>query len=1230
MPLSDHEDHLRNRLKDLAFQVESLRDEADYSFSQGYFESKAGGILNACRELIHSMGMRNAKLDEDRIQFQQSLAESEQGFKQLYSMMSEGVCLHEIVRDDQGRPVDYRILDVNKSYEKIIGIPQKQAVGQLATRLYQTDPPPYFELYLEVSQTGKPAYFEAYWPPIEKYLKVSVFSPSRDRFAAIFTDTTDENVMEEYLSTTLNSIGEGVIETDRDGRIVRMNPVAEAMTGWKNEEAMQRDVEEVFNGIPVGGEIHGSLIQKILRDKKGTGFSDNRLLISRSGRKYVVEQRVVPINRQDGSMVGIFVIFRDKTEKYHSDENLRLSRAMYRELFKAIPMGVAVYEAEDNGENFIIREFNPAAEKIESIQKEQVIGRRVTEVFPGVRRFGLFDVFQRVWRTERPEIFPVSLYQDSRHGSTWRENHVYSLPSGEIVAVYQNVTERVKAMEDLKEREEKFRFLFENMAQGVFYRGAGGVLIDANRSALRIFGDIPDDVQRIRTEGFQLKIIHEDGTEFSPDEYPSNVALKTGKATKNITAGIYHPEINDFVWVSINAIPQFKSGEEKPFQIFVTFHDITDIKKAEMAVREHQVELDAIYQNSQSIMMLTDGEANIYKINQVAAELSGRQVSEMIGMRGGDALNCPYAAEAGCGRGRFCPECTMYKTMKDCLNTGRNHFLVEAEMPVTVNGKEVVLNYLFTTTRLTIKNKPMVLSNIVDITHIKQAEAELRRLGEAVAQASDGIAITQLDGEIIYVNPAFEQMTGYPAKAVIGETPRILENGDPTDVFSRDRFNSLLHGKRWSGRMVNRKKDGVLFTAECSLSPVRNKNGHIVNFVLMMRDITSEVKLEERLSQAQKMEALGTLAGGIAHDFNNILFPLMGYAEMLREDIPEGDPLKSNVEEILSSAFRARDLVQQILTFSRHSKSERKPLRVQTILKEILKLLRSSIPKTISIHHDVDEDCALVMADPTQIHQIIMNLATNAFHAMEEDGGQFNLSLKQLRLGFGNDSVDGLLPGDYLCLKAVDNGIGIPKEIQEKVFDPYFSTKPEGKGTGMGLAMVQGIVRSYGGEIRLFSEPGAGTEICIYLPTIERADNRSEFEEDKPVLGGREKILIIDDEEPVIEMEKMMLERLGYQVTSSTFSWEAFEVFKKDPNQFDLIITDMTMPDFTGFQLSSEIKKIRPDMPVILCTGYSEQVDEEKCKALGIEGYVMKPFGKRQMAETIRRILDHGGSSFSQ
>jgi CheY-like chemotaxis protein/two-component sensor histidine kinase len=373
---------------------------------------------------------------------------------------------------------------------------------------------------------------------------------------------------------------------------------------------------------------------------------------------------------------------------------------------------------------------------------------------------------------------------------------------------------------------------------------------------------------------------------------------------------------------------------------------------------------------------------------------------------------------------------------------------------------------------------------------------------------------------------------------------------------------------------------------------------------------------------AQKMEAIGTLAGGIAHDFNNILSPMMGYSEMLIEDLPQDSMLQKNAKEVFRSVLRAKDLVKQILAFSRQGDQELKPVRLQSILKEALKLLSASIPKTIDIQTNIDSHCGMIIADPTHIHQIIMNLATNAYHAMEDTGGQLKVTLKQTKIESEYDGFLELISGKHALLIVADTGTGIKKNVIEKIFDPYFTTKVKDKGTGLGLSVVQGIVKSCNGDIRVYSEPDKGTEIRVYLPIIKKMAENMGPDIAQSIQGGSERILLVDDEEAIIKMEKQMLERLGYVVTSRTGSKEALKTFKTNPDKFDLIISDMTMPNMTGVQLAKEIKSIKPDTPFIICTGFSNQINEETTMGSVIQGYLAKPVLKREIAQTIRDVLD--------
>ena len=388
-------------------------------------------------------------------------------------------------------------------------------------------------------------------------------------------------------------------------------------------------------------------------------------------------------------------------------------------------------------------------------------------------------------------------------------------------------------------------------------------------------------------------------------------------------------------------------------------------------------------------------------------------------------------------------------------------------------------------------------------------------------------------------------------------------------------------------------------------------------------DITDLKTMEEELRQARKMESIGTLAGGIAHDFNNILFPIMGHTEMLLEDIPEDSPSRNSLKEIHTATLRAKNLVKQILTFSRQERSELNLMKIQPIIKETLKLIRATIPTTIEIKQDIQTDCGAVKADPTQIHQIVMNLATNAYHAVEETGGELNIRLKEVEFGDLDLFNPDINPPKYARLSISDTGKGMDKDIIKKIFDPFFTTKETGKGTGMGLSVVHGIVKNMNGTIKVDSRPDKGTEFHIYLPLAEAViEQQQATNEASYIQNGTEHILLVDDENIVATVVKQMLERLGYQVTARTSSIEALEAFRASSDKFDIIITDMQMPNMSGDKLAFELTKIRPDIPILLCTGFSETMSEEKAFSMGIKGFLIKPIVLKDLSQKIREVLD--------
>ena len=389
----------------------------------------------------------------------------------------------------------------------------------------------------------------------------------------------------------------------------------------------------------------------------------------------------------------------------------------------------------------------------------------------------------------------------------------------------------------------------------------------------------------------------------------------------------------------------------------------------------------------------------------------------------------------------------------------------------------------------------------------------------------------------------------------------------------------------------------------------------------LQKEIFEKSTLESQLRQAQKMEAIGTLAGGIAHDFNNILTPIFGYTNLAFDKIPEGNPARKYLEQVNIAAKRAKDLVYQILAFSRQAPEATSPTKTQHIIKESLKLLRSSIPTTIKINQNIDTQCGTIMSDPTQIHQVIINLCTNAVHAMDEKG-VLGISLQEVTLNAKDVAhKPGLKPGSYVCLSISDTGIGMDQKTINRIFEPYYTTKEIGKGTGIGLSVIHRIVENQKGMITVDSNPGKGTTFHVFLPLIEGEEPVSSriF---GPTPTGNERILYVDDEKLLTDLFGQLVKPLGYKVTTKTSSTEALKLFKSKPDDFDLLITDQSMPDLTGVEMAIEFLKIRPNMPIILCTGYSNKIAPKEAKEIGIKEFMMKPLHKRLLAATIRKVFD--------
>jgi PAS domain S-box-containing protein len=527
---------------------------------------------------------------------------------------------------------------------------------------------------------------------------------------------------------------------------------------------------------------------------------------------------------------------------------------------------------------------------------------------------------------------------------------------------------------------------------------------------------------------------------------------------------------------------------------------------------------------------------------------------------------------------------------------------------------------------ITYHGKPAVLAFVRDITErkrTKEALQESEKKYRTVLEANpDPVVVYDMEGKIVYFNPAFTRVFGWTLEEPFGNK---MDDFVPEEAWRETKMmiDKVLAGERFSGIGTKRyNKNGEIIPVSISGAIYKDQNGKPIGSVINLRDITEQKKLEAQLQQAQKMESIGTLAGGIAHDFNNILGIIIANTEIALDDIPERERICFNLEEIQKAALRAKDVVKQLLSFARKTKLEQKPIKLIPVVKDSIKLLRATIPANIDIRQHMMASSDTIFADPTQIHQVIINLCTNASYAMQETGGILGIKIENVFFKEQSDAPHpDLLASSYVKLTVSDTGQGIYPELKDRIFDPYFTTKEVGKGTGMGLSVVHGIVNNYGGTISVESEVGKGTTFYIYFPVIQGAVIETEtIEEELPT--GNERILFVDDEKSLIYVYRSRLERLGYQVETKTNPVEALELFRSNPDQFDLIITDMAMPQMTGDSLVEEILRIRSDTPTILCTGFSEKIDEEKAKEIGANEYIEKPIDKRDFAIKIRSVLD--------
>ncbi|MCP4370038.1 MAG: PAS domain S-box protein [Deltaproteobacteria bacterium] len=759
----------------------------------------------------------------------------------------------------------------------------------------------------------------------------------------------------------------------------------------------------------------------------------------------------------------------------------------------------------------------------------------------------------------------------------------------------REVNEHKQAEKAQRKSEEKLKSLTNNLNVGVYRNTVGpkGKFIEANPAIVKMFGfDSREEF---------LKVNVSDLYKYPDDRKEYNAKILKEGAVRNEIIQLQKEDGSSF-FGSISAVLVKDEKDEVKYYDGV-IEDITKRMKAEKSLQENEKKYRTLIETTDTGYLIVDGAGKVIDANPEYIHLSGHQtIDEII-----DRNVVEWTAPHDCKKNA--------QEVKKCMEKG---FVRNLEIDyIDRDGKITPIEINATVVKT--EDEHRILALCRDITGRKRAEEALReseaKYRSMMEAMKDQIYICSPDYRVEYMNPSMIKRIGRDAaEEYCFKALHDLDDKCPWCVQHIIQQNDCCETD------IVSPKDNRSY--HVTHSPIVHEDGSISK-VTVYRDTTDFKKMETQLRQAQKMEAIGTLAGGIAHDFNNILFPMFGYLEMILQDLPEDNPQRRLLVEVFSGAKRARDLVKQILAFSRQKDHDLKPVKPNLIIKEALQLIKSSLPSTIKITQNIQTDCGLIFADPTQIHQIVMNLCTNAYHAMEKTGGKLTAHLKEVELTAEDLKDTAMVPGKHVCLAVVDTGPGMEQKVIDRIFDPYFTTKEQGKGTGLGLAVVDGIVKSHGGRMNVYSEPGKGTEFKVYLPVIKSQKTAKSIEDDLPIQKGKERILLVDDQEHVVDMERKRLERLGYHVTARISSTDALEAFRAQPDKFDVVITDMTMPYMTGDKLAEEMIKIRSDIPIILCTGFSEIMSKEKAAALGIKGFLMKPVMIKELSKIIRDVLDH-------
>ena len=1126
---------------------------------------------------------------------------------------------------------------VNPRLAAILGLPLDKIQGASARLIYASDGD--YESYgrqiYPTLRTGQ--WFERELDvkrPDGKSLSIRVIGKAFDPSSAdegslwILEDVTERRRVEESLReseekyrTVVEKSTEGIVIAQGE-RLVYVNPkMADDILGIPAEKLI---------GQPFHGFIHPE---------------DRDLVVSRYRRRLAGEEipdsyefRLVGIN---GKITWVYLsakriqwngqsatlnLYTDITERKQTETALRESEAQYRLLV-------------DNTYDLIwtlnVRgEFTYA-----SPSWKRTVGREASFVVgKAFRSFVHPDDVDACTQTllesigMRKEMGGI-VYRVKHADHTWRWHEtsgtpVYG-PDGSFlsfVGVSRDITDRKEAEEQLKKSQSTLSSIIEFLPDATVVRDLEGKVIAWNLAMEKMTGVSKQEAFERKNNNHTISFYGKHRKYLldlidSNDQDLESLYRYVKREGNALYAETFAPALygGRGAHVFAAAAPLFDNRGNR-FGLIELIRDVTDYRRAEEELREAHRRLDEIIEYLPDATFVINAEGKVIAWNKAMELMTGIDATEMLG-KGNYEYSLPFYGE----RRPILIDLVLKPQKKfeaKYVHTERQGMVLDGEAYMFAHkGEEAYLSGRASALKDFHGNIVGAIESIRDITARRKAEEKYRGIFD---NAVMGIFHTTPEGRIIHANPAFAGILGYESPEDVVATVNDIAGQMYVHPQERSKYLNLMNeqGGLRNHELQLVRKDGSTVLVSVSGRAVRNGTGKLLYYEGTIQDITEQRRLEHQLRQAQKMEAIGTLAGGIAHDFNNILASLIGFTEMAARESRQ-DVRRKYLDRVLQACGRAKNLINQILSFSRTQEQELKPFDVKLILKEALSLMRATLPSTIEIRHNITKEETKVLADPTQIHQIMINLCTNAAHAMREKGGILDIRLSCIEIFNPELAPHPDLPlGFYVVLSVSDTGHGIDHAIKDKIFDPFFTTKSSREGTGLGLSVVYGIVRQCGGAIDVQSTMGRGAVFTIYLPRISSEDSAGEPGQEETEPQGNERILFIDDEESLVTLARAFFESRGYHVTATVNSLDAFRLFQKNPDGFDLVITDMTMPEITGAELVRAFLKIRADIPIILCTGYSDSISVAEVRKLKIREFVLKPVALNDLGRLVRRVLD--------